>query len=212
MTSRPGANMIDNSPNEMGKEAMEPTHSRFYRVVPLLLLLVLPSCVGIIDPMIAGSSVDDYGYFFDDARAIPPAPPCIQIGTPRSDLHREMFEQLNDYRARHGLEPLIYSVKLEETADLHVMDLWQRGFFAHINPDGQNPGDRALEAGFCHKYVGENLAAGQNTVDRAMQAWINSPSHNENMLEPDYVYVGMGYSVDGNGRAYWAQVLAFDVP
>ena len=193
---------------------MEPTYSRFYRVVPVLLLLLLslPACVGVIDPMIAGSPVDDYGYIADDARALPPPPPCIENGVPRSDLHIEMFEQLNDYRIDNGLEPLIYSVKLEETADLHVTDLWQRGFFAHINPDGQNPGDRALEAGFCHKYVGENLAAGQNTPDRAMEAWINSPSHHENLLHAEYVYVGMGYSIDNNGRAYWAQVFAYDAP
>jgi len=191
---------------------MKPINSRFYRFVPVLLLLSLPSCVGVIEPMIAGSPVDDYGYITDDARAVPPAPPCIQVGVPRSDLHREMFEQLNDYRVSNGLEPLTYSIKLEETADLHVADLWQRGFFAHINPDGQNPGDRAMEAGFCHKYVGENLAAGQKTVDRTMSAWINSPTHNENMLETEYVYVGMGYSIDPNGREYWAQVFAYDVP
>jgi uncharacterized protein YkwD len=174
-------------------------------------MISLPSCIG-VDPMIAGSPADDYGFIAGDARALPPAPPCIQVGPPRSETHREMFEQLNAYRVENGLHPLIYSVKLEQTADGHVEDLWQRGFFAHINPEGQDPGDRAMEAGFCHKYVGENLAAGQNTTGRALDAWINSPSHNENMLEEDYVYVGMGYSVDTNGRQYWAQVFAYDVP
>jgi uncharacterized protein YkwD len=123
-----------------------------------------------------------------------------------------MLDVLNEYRINNGLQPLIYSRTLEAAADLHADDLWQRGYFAHVNPDGENPGDRALRSGFCTRYVGENLAAGQRSVARAMEAWINSPSHNTNMLQADYIYVGMGYSVDANGRQYWAQSFALAVP
>lgn len=123
-----------------------------------------------------------------------------------------MLEQLNAYRAQNGLEPLIYSKTLEAAANAQAKDLFARNFFDHINPDGKDPGDRALDARFCHKYVGENIAAGQTSVTAVMQAWKNSPHHNENMLDPDYVYVGMGYYVDPSGRQYWAQEFAFDVP
>ena len=101
---------------------------------------------------------------------------------------------------------------LETAADAQVQDLYARSFFAHINPDGKNPGDRALAASFCHKYVGENIAAGQLSPSAVMVAWQNSPSHNENMLTADYVYVGMGHYIDPNGRHYWAQEFAYDVP
>lgn len=137
---------------------------------------------------------------------------CDELGEPATDVHRAMFEALNTYRAEHGLAPLLYAKRLEEAADAHVKDLWERDFFDHINPDGQNPGDRAVEAGFCHRYVGENIAAGQPTVARAMTAWKNSPPHNANMLEERYVYVGMGHFVDPNGRHYWGQLLAFEYP
>ena len=69
----------------------------------------------------------------------------------------------------------------------------ERDYFAHITPEGLKPGDRAMENGFCHEYVGENLAAGQRTVKAVMQAWDRSPSHQLNMLEAKYVYVGMGH-------------------
>lgn len=140
------------------------------------------------------------------------APGCAEVGLPVDNIHRSMFEQLNAYRVEQGLQPLVYSKTLEAAANTQVQDLYARSFFAHVNPDGKNPGDRALAASFCHKYVGENIAAGQLSPSAVMIAWKNSPSHNENMLTPDYVYVGMGHYIDPNGRHYWAQEFAYDVP
>jgi uncharacterized protein YkwD len=144
-----------------------------------------------------------------DSRA---GPACASIGQPRTTTHRELFDALNNYRIASGLRPLFYSQTLEKAADHEAQDLWVRNFFSHSNPDGQGPGDRALEAGFCHKYVGENIAAGHTSVEQVMEAWKASPSHNANLLDPDYVYVGMGISTDARGRKYWAQEFAFDVP
>lgn len=144
-----------------------------------------------------------------DARA---GPTCARIGRPKSSVHQEMFEALNTYRIANGLQPLYYSQALEKAADDQAQDLWVRGFFSHTNPSGEGPGDRALSAGFCHQYVGENIAAGYATVPQVMDAWKASPGHNANMLDPDFVYVGMGYSFDARGRKYWAQEFAFNLP
>lgn len=148
----------------------------------------------------------------EDEPAGQSVPLCVEPGEPATPTHQAMFDALNAYRLEHGLSPLIYSKRLEAAADDQVRDLWQRGFFAHVNPDGKNPGQRAVAAGFCHQYVGENLAAGQMTIANAMTAWKNSPGHNANMLEPDYVYVGVSHSVDPNGRHYWAQEFAYELP
>lgn len=145
-----------------------------------------------------------------------PTPPvtsdCLGLGQPRSDLHQSLLDAVNQYRAEHGLNPLIYSQTLEAEAETYVRDMSARNFFSHVDPDGHNPGDRALTAGFCHKYVGENLAAGQRSVEAVMAAWEASPGHNANLLDPDYVYVGVGIFVDGSGRPYWSENYAFDVP
>jgi uncharacterized protein YkwD len=97
-------------------------------------------------------------------------------------------------------------------ADADCRDMYERHFFAHINPDGQNPGQRAVASGFCHEYVGENIAAGQKSPEAAEIAWENSPSHRENMLEPLYKYVGVGFYQDPTGRMYWAQEMAYQYP
>jgi uncharacterized protein YkwD len=140
------------------------------------------------------------------------SPACVQAGQPDSNVQLQMVQQLNAYRIENGLQPLVYSKTLETAAQNHVEDLYNRNYFAHVDPDGEDPGRRALDAGFCHKYVGENLAAGQTSVTAVMTAWKNSPDHNENMLMTQYVYVGMGHFVDPNGRQYWGQEFAYDVP
>lgn len=147
-----------------------------------------------------------------DAASPLPSDDCKALGEPSTETHREMFEALNNFRVANGLEPLVYSARLEAAANAHARDLYERGYFAHINPDGENPGKRAVQAGFCHEYVGENIAAGQKSVQAAQIAWENSPSHRENMLQPAYKMVGMGFYQDPTGRMYWAQELAYDLP
>ncbi len=146
------------------------------------------------------------------------APPadttCDAIGQPRDSVHEQMFRLLNNYRTGKGLPALEYSKTLEAAADEHARDMWRRNFFEHTNPDGEGPGDRALRAGFCHRYVGENIAEGNGlpTAGDAQIAWVNSPGHNANMLYEPYRLVGMGHYYDAKtGYHYWVQDMAYPV-
>ncbi len=178
-----------------------------------LLLSVGCGPAGALPTLVPGGTntpgTDPFPIDLLDAQA---GPPCARIGPPDSPTLEEMFEALNEYRIENGLDPLFYSQALEQAANDMAEDLWVRGFFAHVNPDGEGPADRALEAGFCNRYVGENLAAGHLNVPQVMQAWKESPGHNANMLTPGYRYVGMGHSFDGSGRQYWVQEFAYDAP
>jgi len=187
-----------------------------HRLIALALLGVIAGCGGSSSPLPTGIvpalSADVTDSWPEDQLDSADAPLCARIEEPITPTHLSMHQELNRYRAENGLEPLLYSQTLETAADGHVEDLWLRGFFSHTNPDGEDPGDRAMRAGFCHWYVGENIAAGQTSVLHVMQAWKDSPHHNANMLEPQYVYVGMGFSTDAFGRQYWGQVFAYDLP
>jgi len=169
---------------------------------------LFPGLDALADTGLVGPVQDDNTQVAGDT----PYAPCVNNGQARTTTHAQLYAELNKYRTDLGLKPLVYSKTLETAADAQVEDLYDRSFFAHINPDGEDPGARAIQAGFCHKYVGENLAAGQMTVAQVMQAWKDSASHNLNMIDPDYVYVGIGYYVDQTGRRYWAQEFAFDLP
>lgn len=170
----------------------------------------LPSDSAVIGPLTGDDTTNDDGN--TDVLGSTPVPACVKTGEPRTSIHQTMFEELNRYRQEQGLRTLLYSKTLEKAADLEAEDLWVRGFWSHTNPDNESPGQRAVQAGFCHIYVGENIAAGQMTVQRAMQAWKSSATHNLNLLDPDYVYVGMGFSVDTFGRRYWVQEFAYQIP
>ena len=180
-------------------------------------LLVLPACTGFSGssstssglPILAALGLDESQ---TDVLDTPATLDCTGVGEPASATHLAMLETLNLYREQNGLSLLSYSQRLEAAADAHVQDLWARGFFDHVNPDGLGPSERALEVGFCHQYVGENIAAGQISAEGAMIAWQNSPPHNDNLLEPDFAYVGMGHFVAPTGRHYWGQLFAFDLP
>jgi hypothetical protein len=49
----------------------------------------------------------------------------------------------------------------------------------------------------------ENVAVGQKTPEDVMRAWMTSRGHRQNILNPNYRYIGVGYI--NNGRPYWTQ-------
>lgn len=194
---------------------------RFLRGIIATLAVALAGCTGRVLPGTPEEPrvLDLFSLLrlADDAEVAADTPDpqteCIVPGEPATIVQKRMFRELNDYREKHGLPPLIYSKALEAAADAHLRDMYERGYFDHITPENLTPGNRAVAMGFCHEYVGENLAAGQRNMKAAMRAWDRSPPHQLNMLEPNYVYVGMGHFVDPlTGRQSWAQEFAFDLP
>jgi uncharacterized protein YkwD len=193
---------------------MKHNPKEYYRIFVIGLSLLLVGCAGSVDPIFLDLNLDLDTVLSSSQQVIDSyidSPECIEVGQPSTSIHQDLFDDLNAYRIENGLEPLIYSGKLEVVANAHLYDTWDRDYFAHVNPEGQSASDRALEAGFCHKYVGENLAAGQKSVELVMKAWQNSPSHNHNMLQQGYVYGAIGFFQDPMGRKYWAQLFAYDV-
>ncbi len=135
---------------------------------------------------------------------------CNVIGEPRTVDHQALLDAVNLYRQENGLEPLLYSKTLEQAADAMASDIVARNFFAHVDPDGNSPVERALAAGFCHEYVGENLATGYRDVASVMEGWKASEGHNANLLHSEYVFVGIGVVRTAQGGAVWVQDFAFD--
>ncbi len=79
-------------------------------------------------------------------------------------------------------------------------------FFSHTGSDGSLPWDRAARFGYSFSYLSENLymgSGGYNSPGAAVQAWLNSPGHRENMLYPNAVHIGVGYAYDdATGAGY----------
>lgn len=118
-----------------------------------------------------------------------------------------IFELTNAEREKAGAGPLIRNTKIESLAKNHCADMINRGFFNHENPDGDSPFDRFRKADITYRHAGENIAAGQKTPEQAMEEWLSSPGHKDNILNPDYTDIGISVMCGGKYGIYWVQVF-----
>lgn len=107
----------------------------------------------------------------------------------------EMLEKVNKERTSRGLKALVMDERLREIARAHSRDMFARGYFAHVNPDGKDPFDRMKDANIQFLVAGENLALAPN-VDLAHEGLMNSPGHRANILTSEFGKVGIG-CIDG---------------
>lgn len=107
----------------------------------------------------------------------------------------DMLELLNAERRKHGLRELVLDEELTLVARRHSLDMWERSYFAHENPDGESPFDRMEEGEVDFHEAGENLALARTTM-RAHNGLMNSDGHRKNILDPDFARVGIG-AIDG---------------
>jgi uncharacterized protein YkwD len=109
----------------------------------------------------------------------------------------------NHERLDAGLAPLAPAPALNVAARAFAQDMARRRFFDHTDPDGDGPQERVdlVEPGWL---IGENIAAGYGSVRSACRGWMNSPGHRENILDPAYTVIGVGYA-RGSGGPYYVQ-------
>lgn len=99
-------------------------------------------------------------------------------------------------------EPLALNADLTVASRLHTQDMADRDFFDHVNPDGLDPTDRAVAAGYVG-VAGENIAAGQQSVLEAHIAWLKSVGHRKNVLSlHDNFDASFHYDEFGPGFAF----------
>ncbi len=103
----------------------------------------------------------------------------------------EMFTLVNQERVKAGVKPLRLDSKIVPVARAHSQDMFERRYFAHIDPDGQDAGDRMTEAGVKYQVAGENLAYAPD-VKIAHEGLMNSEGHRKNILSPEFSRVGIG--------------------
>jgi len=110
---------------------------------------------------------------------------------PQPTFESEMLKLVNRERSKRGLKPLIADANLTNLARRQSQDMFVRGYFAHVNPDGKDPFDRMNSSNIRFISAGENLALAQ-TVEIAHTNLMNSPGHRANILNPDFGHVGIG--------------------
>lgn len=104
----------------------------------------------------------------------------------------EVERLINVQRNTNGLASLNDNKTLDSATIAKCNDMLAKGYWAHFAPDGTSPWSFFLKFGYKYEYAGENLARDFPDAQSAVNAWMNSPSHKENILNPNYVDTGVG--------------------
>ncbi|MGL4608498.1 MAG: CAP domain-containing protein [Trueperaceae bacterium] len=136
--------------------------------------------------------------------------------TPATGKHAEMLTLVNAARVRGGVcgtvafspsQPLRYDAVLERTARKHSEDMNAANVLGHVSPTGSinyPPGaqlrDRINAEGYSWQQIGENVSWNYLIIPELVDAWLASPHHCENILNPAFTEVGFG-----KAGTFWTQ-------
>lgn len=137
-------------------------------------------------------------------------------GTLRYDYAQRILELVNIERVNNGLSPLTLNKSLTRQAMQRAADLVIN--FSHTRPNGNT--FSGVDKFYLNGEVidnrdgpdevvypaGENITAGHETPEEAVEGWMNSPSHRFNILTPTFESIGIGCFVN-NGIHYWVQLF-----
>ena len=115
--------------------------------------------------------------------------PAPNVGATADE--QAMLNLVNKARADAGIGPLQFDAELLKVARLKAKDMVDNNYFSHQSPTYGSPFDMMKQFGINFKTAGENIA-GNQTVDAAFKAWMNSPGHKANILNGNYNYTGIG--------------------
>ena len=124
----------------------------------------------------------------------------------------QLLERVNQVRAEHKLIELAPSQDLARVARAHAEDMARRGYLSHVNPEGENPLERAEAAGISgFRLFAENIGAtsvGGDRVQIIVEEWMRSHDHRENVLNPAFNTSGVGVVEAGGGQTIIVELYA----
>ena len=114
----------------------------------------------------------------------------------------EVLRLVNLERARVGALPLKFAKDLASSAYVRAKELPIK--FSHTRPDGSKCFTAMPQIGHM---LGENLAGGQSSPQQVVQAWMDSKTHRDNMLNKKFTEMGVVYYYQSNSKYkhYWVQ-------
>lgn len=121
----------------------------------------------------------------------------LALGISYSITRNDLLDDTNKARSENGMAQLKLNEKLNAAAQQKADYMFLHNFWAHFAPDGTTPWSFIKNSGYDYIYAGENLAKGFTSSSDIVKAWMNSPSHRENMLSSKYRDVGFAV-VEGN--------------
>ena len=112
----------------------------------------------------------------------------------KTDYADEVVRLINEYRVSKGLNALV----VEERLCLRTAAISAGGSILHAcKPDCKSVADALASHGTCQIGWGTTGGGASNTPQKVVQAWINSPLHNSNILEEDLKSIACAFFING---------------
>ena len=118
---------------------------------------------------------------------------------------------VNQSREENNLKPLLINPELSKIARDKAQDMVRNHYFAHTSPAGITPWHWFIENNYSYKYAGENLAVNYDSAEEEHEAWMKSPTHKKNILNPNFTEIGIATAngiIEGKKSQITVQVFA----
>lgn len=102
----------------------------------------------------------------------------------------EFLKSINEIRVKNNLPELIIDDAVQNVARLKAQDLIENNYFSHTSPIYGTPFEMLSSSSITYKTASENIA-GNSTISGAINSWMNSESHKNNILSNDFNYTGV---------------------
>jgi uncharacterized protein YkwD len=135
------------------------------------------------------------------------------LGAQSNITSATLLKKTNEERTKHNEQPLALNDNLTKAAELKAKNMFENQYWAHTAPDGTEPWKWIDDANYDYSEAGENLARGFTNADSILAAWLDSPTHRDNILHANYSEVGFA-AVDGvlNGKTTTLVVALYAKP
>lgn len=122
--------------------------------------------------------------------------PCLSDAQIKTDILKEVnvLRQKGCTCAGEKMAPagkVSWNVTLEKSAYIHAKDMLDKRYFSHYDQKGRDIGQRAEDAGYNWRSIGENIAEGQKNVAEVIEDWLNSYEHCTLIMNPKFKEMGV---------------------
>lgn len=105
---------------------------------------------------------------------------------------QQILDLTNIIRSHHQLPLLTWDQQTADVAFGHSKDMKENNYFSHDSPKFGTLGDRLQRGQVAFQLAGENIAAQHTDGIAALQGWLNSEGHRNNLLNEQFTELGVG--------------------
>ncbi len=127
----------------------------------------------------------------------------VPVAPQAKQIEIEIMELINAYRINQGLNPLNEHSTVKAVAYTHTDYMVEVNNVSHDNFFQRK---QSLQINANANIVSENVAYGFSSAESVVNAWLNSPSHREN-IEGDFTDFDISAEKNNEGKWYFTNIF-----